>query len=347
MKKLKSKVKNIRENLHIFLRSIRGLPPWSDKAILAMEVSGFCNLRCPMCSYPKMKREKGFMDWGLFCKIVEDAAANGHDIASLHFFGEPLLWPHIVEGVRLLSSKNIYPRISTNGMLLTGEMARNLQDAGLKEIMVTIDTLNPDVYTRIRTGGNLETVKNNIHQAIHVAPNLLISAQFMPTSENSDEKAEDFYKEFGEASNFKVEPWFVIRMNNSESLSKEFTHSPSEVDKRMCNKTIDRLDVLWDGTTVLCCLDSEGKLVTGNLNNNSIAYSWLGPKAMKLRKTILNGDWDQLVTCRECSADHIVSGRTDWKMFENKPLPFKYRMLLKNIECLGSYDSSAEKWTQK
>lgn len=322
-------------------------PYWPDKATLALEVSGVCNLRCPMCSYPNTKRQKGFMEWDLFEKIVDDVIENGHNIASLHFFGEPLLWPHIVEGVALLAKNNIFPRISTNGMLLTGTLARQLQNAGMKEIMVTIDTLMPEVYPKIRCGGNFSLVKQNIHDALNAAPNVLLSAQMMPTKYNQNETVEDFYREFGRRSNFKVEPWFVARMNGAENISQRSYHRPDEVDKRLCNKIFERVDVLWDGTTVLCCLDAEGQLVTGNLNENSIAYSWQGPKAMALRKMIMSGEWMKLNPCRQCAADHIVWTNGRWHL-TNPPakLPQEQRWILEYIQRLDSFDEEQGQWTK-
>lgn len=328
---------------------LTNVPYWPEKATLAIEVSGVCNLRCPMCSYPNNNRQKGFMEWDLFEKIVDDAKENGHNIASLHFFGEPLLWPHIVEGVALLAKNRLFPRISTNGMLLTGDLARQLQNAGMKEIMVAIDTLMPEVYSKIRTGGNLSLVKQNIHDALNAAPNVLLSAQLMPTRYNPNETVEDFYREFGRLPNFKVEPWFVVRMNNAEEdISQSLSYRPNEVDKRLCNKLFDRVDVLWDGTTVLCCLDAEGQLVTGNLKENSIAYSWQGPKAMALRNQIMSGEWMNLSTCRNCAADHIVMTNRCWRL-TNPPakLPSKHRRMLESIERLEIFDEKLGQWTKR
>jgi pyruvate-formate lyase-activating enzyme len=321
---------------------------WPEKAILAVEVCGVCNLRCPMCSHPTLKRKMGPMKWDLFEKIVKDVAENGHDIGSLHFFGEPLLWPHIVEGVALLSRHGIHPRLSTNGMLLTGDMARRLQDAGMREVMVTIDTLVPEAYAEIRKGGDFETVRQNIHDAIAAAPNMLIRPQMMPTRLNAGETEEDFYNEFGRHDNFVVQPWFIHRMIGAENLTNDLSHEAHEVDKRLCDKPFDRVDVLWDGTTVLCCLDAEGELVTGDLNRNSIAYSWKGPKAMRLRRMILSGQWDKLPACRKCMADHVVTdiapGR--WRRTEPPaPLSPSRQALLDRIEGLGSFDEVTETWS--
>jgi len=282
-----------------------------------------------------MKRRKGFMEWDLFSKIVKDAFENGHNIASLHFFGEPLMWPHIVKGVALLSANNLFPRISTNGMLLTASLARQLQEAGLKEIMVTIDTLDEEAYGKIRKGGSLAIVKKNIHDVLDATSGLRVYAQFMPTKYNMHETEKVFYKEFGNRRNFKVLKWFIIRMNNSSNISRNLSHQANEVDKRMCDKIFDRLDVLWDGTTVLCCLDYEGKLVTGNLKENSISQSWLGPRAMSLRKKILRGEWSDLEACRYCVADHIMMNNKHWRITDPlSALPSKYMRLLKEIENL-------------
>ena len=333
-----------RDKIKYSLSLFTGRPLWSGKASLAIEVSGVCNLRCPMCSYRNSSRKKGFMEWRLFEKIVQDAKKNGHTIASLHFFGEPLMWPHIIDGVALLSSKGFFPRISTNGMLLTGEMARKLQNAGLKEILVTIDTLILEVYQKIREGGSFEVVKKNIHDAIKVAPNILISAQFMPTKYNQNESEETFYKEFGRHTNFQVRKKVAIRMNNSKNITTELSHRPDEVDKRLCNMPFFRVDILWDGTTVLCCMDYEGKLVTGNMKENTISYSWIGPKVMMLRKKILKGEWNHLVTCRQCMADHVKIEYDAWRLTDPlTKLPLNYRKILNDIETLGYFDEKLDK----
>lgn len=324
-----------------------GAAPWPQNALVTMEVCGYCNMRCPMCSHPNLSRPKGFMEWELFAKVVNDAAENGDRIVTLHFFGEPLMWPHIVEGVKLLSSKNLFPCISTNGILFKPELARQLQDAGLKEIMVTIDTLIPEAYRQIRVGGDFETVKRSIHEALDAAPNLLISAQFMPTKYNRGETEEDFYREFGRHPNFKLESWFTVRMNNTcEYIGQGVSYNPAEIDKRLCDKLFSKVHVLWDGTTVLCCLDPEGTLVTGNMNNNTLAYSWLGPKAMEIRRKILKGQWQELTACRTCSADHIVKKFENWHL-TNPPaiLPKGLRKQLDWLERLEAFDEKTRKWT--
>lgn len=64
--------------------------------------------------------------------------------------GEPLLRPDVVEIVRAIAS---FPEtqdlsMTTNGFLLAGK-ARELYDAGLRRINISLDSLNPDTFNQI------------------------------------------------------------------------------------------------------------------------------------------------------------------------------------------------------
>lgn len=312
--------------------------PETCSAHLLVEVSGVCNMRCPMCCYPYIRRSKGFMDFALWQKIVDDAAANGHQIEWLHSFGEPLLWPHLVEGIAYLTSKGLAANISTNGKALTGELAARLAAAGQKQIMVALDTLQPAAYAQLRSGADLALIKRNMHEALQAAPALKIVAQFMYSRYNQDERVDDFYREFGRPANFEVMNWLVIRMTpEAANVSRNLFHSPDQIDKRLCNKLFEHVVVLWDGRTCLCCLDGEGEMITGDLNKNSIAYSFTGPRAMEFRRRILRGEWQSLPLCKRCLADHLVfqfQGVLDgcWISDPPQPLPALQAELLTVIE---------------
>jgi len=264
-------------------------------------------MKCPMCAYPFMNRPKGMMSLPLFKKIVDDAAINSHEIKWLNLFGEPLLWPYLVDGFAYLTSKGLNAKISTNGMLLTPDLAARLSKAGLREALVAIDTLRPDAYARLRIGGNLETIKKNIHEVLAAVPNLIISAQFMPSKYNVGESGAAFLQEFGNRPNFRIENWFVVRMSPlAENVSRTLSHGPNQVDKRKCNKLYEGVCVLWDGRTSLCCLDYDGDMITGDLNKNSIESSYMGPAAEEFRRRIVRGEWGNLPACARCLADHII-----------------------------------------
>lgn len=270
---------------------------------LQVEVSSYCNMKCPICSHKILTRQMGFMPIELWQKIVLDAKENGHLIDYLHHMGEPLLWPHIINGINFLTKNGLKTQISTNGILLTEEMAKNLYYAGQEEIIVAIDTLNPNAYEKIRGSKTiLENIKKNIYTVLSNT-NLKIKAQFMPTKYNLDETKDDFLKEF-ESPNFFIDDWFVVRPEGAENVSTFLTHTIDEIDKSLCDKLYERLVVLWNGLTVLCCLDVQGEMITGDLNKNSISEIFYGDRAEFFREQIKSKKFPQ--TCKKCFADHLI-----------------------------------------
>lgn len=82
---------------------------------LFVELTSRCNLSCTYCPRPKVSRDIPF--W-LFRKIVDEASLHGKRSFSLHLFGEPLLYPKIIEAVRYLKRHGHTVVLTTNGMYL-------------------------------------------------------------------------------------------------------------------------------------------------------------------------------------------------------------------------------------
>jgi cyclic pyranopterin phosphate synthase len=80
--------------------------------------------------------------------------------------GEPLVRPGLPELVRMLSSVGGLRDIAltTNGQLLA-KYARELRDAGLRRINVSLDTLRPERYREITCGGEIEPVFEGLEAA--------------------------------------------------------------------------------------------------------------------------------------------------------------------------------------
>jgi cyclic pyranopterin phosphate synthase len=80
--------------------------------------------------------------------------------------GEPLVRRGFVDFIAALKKINGLKDISltTNGILLE-EFARNIFDAGICRINISLDSLNKDKYFRITNGGNLDAVLRGIARA--------------------------------------------------------------------------------------------------------------------------------------------------------------------------------------
>jgi MoaA/NifB/PqqE/SkfB family radical SAM enzyme len=104
-----------------------------------------CNFRCGICNFWKEEyRNKGQLSAAEADVISNRLNEIGPQIISVGG-GEPMLHPELVPIVRALG-RHHFPVMITNGSLVTGEVARQLWQAGMLEISVSIDYANPQKH---------------------------------------------------------------------------------------------------------------------------------------------------------------------------------------------------------
>jgi len=122
---------------------------------LRVSVTDRCNLRCGYCmpeeEYVWLPRED-ILHFGEIAALADVFLDLGVDKVRLTG-GEPLLRRDLPRLVRMLAAK---PRIrdlamTTNGVLLA-EHAPALKAAGLHRVTVSLDTLDPQRFARLRRG---------------------------------------------------------------------------------------------------------------------------------------------------------------------------------------------------
>jgi len=130
-----------------------------------IETTNYCNARCSICPYGDMTRGKGFMDMGLYKKIIDECALHRRDIhvVSLYMHGEPLLDKYLAERVRYAKDKGIRQvHLSTNGSLLGTSPGISLLETGLDVLTISFDGMSAESYESIRCGLSFDNVFKNI-----------------------------------------------------------------------------------------------------------------------------------------------------------------------------------------
>ena len=72
------------------------------------------------------------------------------------------MYPHIVEAVRYARQAGKYAMISTNGALLTEDIADQLLRTNIDLIRFSIDECEPERFEMSRVGLSFEAVENNL-----------------------------------------------------------------------------------------------------------------------------------------------------------------------------------------
>lgn len=127
-----------------------------------VELSGKCNLRCPQC--PSVMN--GFHNQLLSKKDIDLIDPLFKQARSICFdgFGEILLTKE--EELNYAFSKIPYSKdlkFHTNGMLINKRIDLILDNAlPLRQVIVSIDSLSPDLYPVLRKGGKLPVVLDNV-----------------------------------------------------------------------------------------------------------------------------------------------------------------------------------------
>ena len=135
---------------------------------MRVSITDRCNLRCRYCMPEEglsLLNHENILRYEEILRIVRSAASLG--IIKVRVTGgEPLVRRGVLDFLKALHEVEGLQEITltTNGVLLK-EMARPLLETGVKRINVSLDSLNPEKYSHITRGGDLQKVLDGIHAA--------------------------------------------------------------------------------------------------------------------------------------------------------------------------------------
>ena len=262
---------------------------------LDIEATSACNLSCPHCIQTKVGFEKGFIEWDLFKRIIDEASEGGCYGCKFHTIGrgEPLLHKNITKMVAYAKKKGLIDvYLNTNANLLTDKMSKRLLDAGLDRISFSIDGYNKEQYIKYRPGGNFGKVKYNIvnflsHRddgdydcGIRIQTVVLPDIDFIKYSEFwipfADEVSIIDYKDMAERVDDLQGDW-------------------------VCPQPWQRMSVLWDGKILPCNHDDREFAALGYLGEDlSIRKAWNSSKMRFIRDIHRQRKAEMLAACNGC-----------------------------------------------
>ncbi|MBW2284419.1 MAG: 12,18-didecarboxysiroheme deacetylase [Deltaproteobacteria bacterium] len=109
------------------------------KPVVVWNVTRACNLKCVHCyAHARSGKDHNELTHEEGLSLLDDLAAFGVPVV-LFSGGEPLVRPDLPDLARYAVEKGMRAVISTNGTLITAEMARDLKDIGLSYVGVSLD----------------------------------------------------------------------------------------------------------------------------------------------------------------------------------------------------------------
>jgi sulfatase maturation enzyme AslB (radical SAM superfamily) len=273
-----------------------------------IETVNVCNARCPMCTINDWQRDFKPMTDELFAKIAAELIEHKDEVkrVSLYRDGEPLIDKKLARRVAMLKEGGIRSTaISTNVSLLTPARAEELLHAGLDYVILSIDSLQKDVFERIRVRLNFDVVLENALRFIElrnkIRPQTSISVR-MIRQEGNDMEWPAFHDYWAP----KLAPHDRVYFHTLHNWGGQLSGVKSNPDSREpllpCVALWSLFVIFCNGDVPLCSIDYNNQYPTGSVLNHSIAELWQSKVMNERRQMHLDGRKACISLCENCNA---------------------------------------------
>jgi len=270
---------------------------------LWVELTSCCNYKCIMCPNKDLKKEdKGFMDFDLFKKIVDESRDFVFEINLAHR-GESLMHPQLIEAIAYAEKNRIFTRLHTNGSLLTEDISRKIIQTKLDRLSFSFDGYDKETYEKTRKGGNFNKTLGNIVRFLEIKKEAhskkpITALEVINFNHKHKEGFSEAKKRFhSQFNNLPLNSIVFKEMHNwagqieKERLGKKYT---------VCPFPWNALVIYWNGAVLPCTQDFFGEFIVGNVKDSSLKEIWNGEKMSYLRKKLADGSIEKLKACSQC-----------------------------------------------
>ena len=239
---------------------------------LFIETTANCNLSCAYCPREKIKED---MDFELFKAIIDEASTYGKRSFSLHLFGEPLLYPKIIDAISYIKRANRGHTIllTTNGTLL------NKYSSLLGEVDRIIWSYRKNNFDEVSI--KLLKKKGLIRLLIEETPK----------------------EEFEKWSKFpRVEIKHLHNYGGNIDISKWGLKDDTKGSMRWpCYHLWLAPAIRHNGEITICCnVPERGKEVLGVYPKTTLGQAWKSEKLASIRESHMKGQY--LGACANCDS---------------------------------------------
>ncbi|KIL34141.1 Fe-S oxidoreductase [Cohnella kolymensis] len=259
-----------------------------------VEITSVCNLACSFC--PPTERKSAFIKVETFNNILDQIKPHTDHI-YYHVKGEPLLHPKIDELLDLSHQKGFKVNLTTNGTLLHKAKHKLLGKPALRQINFSLHSFDGHAGSTDKEG-YITSVLSFAREAAD-KHNILISFRLWNLDEDNSTNLERnrnseilalIEKEFN--LDYKLEDQFVrgkgiklaerIYLNQDHEFKWPDLKEKEDEGKGFCHALRNQAGILSDGTVIPCCLDGEGVINLGNINDKPFSEIIEGERANNL-----------------------------------------------------------------
>ncbi len=274
-------------------------------SVMMIENTNHCNAECVICPRELLSRERGFMDFSLFEKIIREVSClKRKPVIHLHGFGEPMLDSLLPERIRLAKAQGIkHTYIVSNASLLSPGMSGKIIDAGLDKMKISFYGTDEESYNATMKRLDFKAALQNVKDFLRIrkemrrrSPRLIL--QYLATEANGG-RIDEFRALWKPLIDKKAGDCLNFTALHNYGGGRGYNRMGGKIAS-VCYFPWTSMSVLWDGRVVTCCMDSNGVQVVGDLNSQTARQVWTGPAATAVRDDFRKFRYDAYPVCRFC-----------------------------------------------
>jgi radical SAM protein with 4Fe4S-binding SPASM domain len=292
---------------------------WGKPFTVSIEPTTACNLACPECPSGKKEftRPTGRLSQATNEKILQQLGPQLFYV-NYYFQGEPFLNADFLSFIRAAKQRNIYTATSTNAHFITKNNVNEIVQSGLDRLIISIDGLTQETYSKYRINGLLNKVleaskllvetKNKLNSS---TPHLIF--QFLVVSYNEHElkSLQQLADEIGiDEVRFKSAQLYDYQQGH-HLMPKNLEYSryiPTKDGKfklkyvtgNHCWRMWSSCVFTWDASIVPCCFDKDAHHQIGSLSSQSSQSIWKSSNYTNFRNQVLTAR-NAIPICQNCS----------------------------------------------
>jgi len=281
---------------------------------IEIETVNACNARCPMCTINDWERNYPVMKDDVFNKISDELIEYKKYLkrVSLYRDGEPLIDKKLPQRInKFFESGIVNTSIATNVSLLNEKRSKEILEAGLGLVIMSIDSLKKEIFEKIRVRLKFEEVKENAIKFLElrdkINPNCRVWIRMIRQESNYSEW-DDYYNFWKKYASEQDRIYYHNIFNWGGQLDNFKSMESSYEPNLPCVALWSLMVFFANGDVPLCNVDYNNKYPTGNIMESSIKNLWTSKIMNARRKLHLNGNKKDISLCTNCNVWDEVKG---------------------------------------
>ena len=317
----------LKKNIRNFINTSFKIPRLPFPTELEFEPIQLCNAKCFVCPYTRLQEDKDYLGKKMssdkikllikdFGRLLKKNNYTGPTIINPFRYSDPLVCRDLELIFNTVKEYNLKIRITTNGVSFN-EKYSELLNKNLNQIVgpISISIIGSTrekikKYMSVNYDTTLERLKKVSEKYPILSKSIEVSLSEVDASNEEFLEFKELEEDFKKLNikTIKKKKWINNRiMGDWKVTSHQDKKNNDNLLLSGCklfkNKLLRRIEVMVDGSVVLCDDDAEGKLKFGNVFEEGIEKIWNGSLLdyhKKIYDKLYSSDKDSLI-CNSCS----------------------------------------------